>query len=203
MDDDGERSVTRWLTDLKAGDRGEASSRLWERYFERLARLAQVQLRSAVRGPADGEDVALSVFDSLFRGAAEGRYPGLDGRDGLWKLLTTIALRKASNQRRREGQLKRGGGRVVGGCDLDGAADGDPLAQVAGTDPTPELAAALVEEVRLRFNELPDESLRVVAMMRMEGHTNGEIAEALNCSPRSVDRKLDLIRKTWGQEEGQ
>ena len=202
MTTDGERSVTRWISDLKAGDRGEASRQLWERYFVRLARLAQSHLRSVGRGPADGEDVALSAFDSLFRGAAENRYPRLDDRDDLWKLLTTIALRKASNQRRHEGRLRRGGGRVVGGSDLAGDAGGDPLALIADSEPTPELAAALVEEVRQRFAELPDESLRVVALLRMDGYANEEIARALDCSPRSVDRKLELIRKTWRREAG-
>jgi hypothetical protein len=31
----------------------------------------------------------------------------------------------------------------------------------------------------------------------MEGFSNAEIAAALDCSPRSVERKLDVIRKIW------
>ncbi len=42
---DGANSVTHWVNDLKAGDRGEAARLLWQRYFERLARLAQARLR--------------------------------------------------------------------------------------------------------------------------------------------------------------
>ena len=76
---DGENSVTQWVSDLKAGDRGEAARLLWGRYFERLARLAQARLRAVARGPADGEDVALSVFDSFFQGIADGRFPRLVG----------------------------------------------------------------------------------------------------------------------------
>ena len=111
---DGENSVTQWVNDLKAGDRGEAARLLWQRYFERLARLAQGRLRTAGRGPADGEDVALSAFDSFFQGVAAGRFPDLGNRDDLWRLLVTITARKAHNQRRNEGRQKRGGGRVVG-----------------------------------------------------------------------------------------
>jgi DNA-directed RNA polymerase specialized sigma24 family protein len=205
MANDGENSVTRWVKDLKAGDRGEAARLLWQRYFERLARLAQARLRAVARGPADGEDIALSVFDSFFEGVAEGRYPRLADRDDLWRLLTTIALCKASNQRRREGQIKRGNGRVIGASDY-AARDftgQDPLAQVAGREPSPELAAALIDEIRQRFADLPDESLRVVALRRMEGHSNAEIAGELDCSLRSVERKLELIRRTWGPEAGQ
>jgi DNA-directed RNA polymerase specialized sigma24 family protein len=205
MATDRENSVTPWVNDLKAGDRGEAARLLWHRYFERLARLGRARLRAVARGPADGEDVALSVFDSFFQGVNDGRFPQLADRDDLWKVLTTIAARKASNRRRHEGQLKRGGGRVIGASDYAaGNPDGeDPLAQVVSTEPSPELAALLIDEIRQRFAELPDESLRVVALRRMEGYSNAEIAAALDCSLRSVERKLELIRWTWATGEGE
>ena len=62
---DSGKSVTQWVNDLKAGDRGEAARLLWQRYFERLARLAQGRLQRAARGPADGEDVALRTRNLL------------------------------------------------------------------------------------------------------------------------------------------
>ena len=101
--------------------------------------------------------------------------------------------------------MKRGGGRVIGASDYAAGDPGgeDPLAQVAGTEPSPELAAVLIDEIRKRFADLPDESLRVVALRRMEGHSNAEIAAELDCSLRSVERKLELIRRTWGPEAGQ
>ncbi len=191
-------SVTRWIGDLKLGDSGEAARLLWERYFEQLARLAQSWLQSSARGVADGEDVALSAFDSFCRGTAEGRFPQLANRDELWKLLFTITARKAANQRRRERQLKRGGGRLVAGADIGGeAADFDPLAQVADNDLGPEFTAAVADEIRKLFAELPEEALRVVALLRMEGYSNEEIASALDCGLRSVERKVQLIRAAW------
>ena len=199
---DGENSVTQWVSDLKAGDRGEAARLLWERYFERLARLAQARLRAGARGPADGEDVALSVFDSFFRGAAAGRFPELGNRDDLWRLLVTITARKAHNQRRDEGRQKRGGGRVVGEGALAGAdpVGDDFLAQVVGNEPTPEFAAMVADEYRRLFGSLADESLRVVALLKLEGHSNEEIAGSLDCGLRTVERKLDVIRKRWMAE---
>lgn len=59
---EGDGSVTRWIGDVKEGDR-DAMERLWSRYFERLAVLARKRL-SAGRHPAgaaDEEDVALSA----------------------------------------------------------------------------------------------------------------------------------------------
>jgi DNA-directed RNA polymerase specialized sigma24 family protein len=196
---DSEHSVTRWVSDLKAGDRSEAARLLWQRYFERLARLAQGRLQRAARGPADGEDVALSVFDSFFQGVAAGRFPDLGNRDDLWRLLVTITARKAHNQRRNEGRQKRGGGRLVGEGALAGA---DPMgedfmAQVVGDEPTPEFAAMMADEYRRLFGSLADESLRVVALLKLEGHSNEEIARTLDCGLRTVERKLEVIRKRW------
>ncbi len=33
--------------------------------------------------------------------------------------------------------------------------------------------------------------------MKQEGYSNHEIAEAFRCGERSVERKLNLIRKRW------
>ncbi len=52
---DSENSVTRWVNELKAGDRGEAARLLWQRYFERLARLAQARLRRSRGGRRMGK----------------------------------------------------------------------------------------------------------------------------------------------------
>jgi DNA-directed RNA polymerase specialized sigma24 family protein len=202
MTADGENSVTQWIGDLRTGNHEEASRLLWERYFTRLARLAQVRLRVSARGPADGEDVALSVFDSFFQGVAAGRFPDVGNRDDLWRLLVTITARKAHNQRRNEGRQKRGGGRVVGEGDWAGSdpAGDDFLARVVGNEPTPEFAAMVADEYRRLFGSLADESLRVVALLKLEGHSNEEIAKSLDCGLRTVERKLEVIRKRWMAE---
>ena len=89
-------SVTRFLGGLKAGE-PEATRKLWERYFAELVRLARARLRDAPRVVADEEDAALSAFDSLCRGAGQGRFPQLDDRSDLWKVLVTITARKAAD----------------------------------------------------------------------------------------------------------
>ena len=200
---DGGGSVTRWIDEIRAGDLDDASRGLWGRYFEQLARLARHRLRSARRGLADEEDVALSVLDSVFEGISAGVYPRLGDRDDLWRLLVTIAARKAANLLRREHQLKRGGGRVLGEAAFDGTTPDArrALAEVVGSEPTPEFAAMVAEECRIRLEGLKDDSLRQVAVMRMEGHANEEIAARLDISLRSVERKLEAIRKRWQPEE--
>lgn len=105
--------VSRWIHELTDGD-AEAAQRLWQHYCDRLIRLASRRLGNAHRAVADEEDVALSAFNSFLRGAAAGRFPRLEDRDDLWRLLVTITARKALAQRRRQRTKKRGAGRVRG-----------------------------------------------------------------------------------------
>jgi DNA-directed RNA polymerase specialized sigma24 family protein len=52
MDLPPDGSVTHWLGALKAGD-AAAAQHLWERYFDRLVRLARAKLRAMPRSAAD------------------------------------------------------------------------------------------------------------------------------------------------------
>jgi DNA-directed RNA polymerase specialized sigma24 family protein len=193
-------SISHWLGDLKAGDR-EAVQPLWERYYARLVGLARAKLRTGRRAAAaDEEDAALSAFNSFFDGVARGRFPQLADRDDLWRVLVVITARKAGAQLQREGRQKRGAGRVVGAADLPGEAE-DLFTQVVSAEPTPEFAAMAAEECRRLLSLLDDDELRKVALDRMEGYTNDEIADRLGCARRTVARRLDLIKRVW-EEEG-
>jgi DNA-directed RNA polymerase specialized sigma24 family protein len=190
-----EGSVTRWLRELKAGDPA-AAQRLWARYFADLVRLARARLRKAPRAAEDEEDVALSAFGASCTAAARGRYPRLDDRYDLWRVLVTVTERKASDLLRRQRRLKHGAGRVAPEADV-AAPEGDLLDYLAGTAPTPEFAALVAEEYRRRLAALPEEALRRVAELKLEGYSNEEIAGRIGLGLRSVVRKLDLIRRTW------
>ncbi len=191
-------SVTRWIGELKEGE-SNASQKLWERYFGRLIRLATKRLGSAPRRIADEEDVALSVFDNLCRGAAAGRFKQLQDRDDLWKLLTAIVGMKAVDQIRRQTAQKRGGTEVRGES-IFGAADTSQhggLNQMFQDEPTPEMLLAMEEQQREMIQILPDDSQRQVARLRFEGYSNEEISNQMGISLRTVERKLKVIRKIW------
>src|SRR5215469_18344099 len=142
MPPDDSGSVTQWLGALQGGDLGAAQP-LWERYFARLVRLAQARLRTRRRPGAaeDEEDAALSAFDSFCRAASQGRFPRLDDRDDLWRLLVALTERKIADQTRRARRQKRGGGRVRTGGDLAVTGSDDQPAElkaITGPEPTPE-----------------------------------------------------------------
>ena len=186
-----EGSVSRWLGPLQQGDPA-AVQQLWERYFLSLVKLARQRLRPTPTHGADAEDVALSAFDSFCRNAQGGRFPQLSDRHDLWRLLVVITARKAAHLARDQGRLKRGGG-LAPSEDVD-------LDQYLGREPTPELAAEVAEEYQRLLTNLGDADLAAVAGWKMEGYSNAEIAAKLDCAPRTVERKLQLIRGVWEQE---
>jgi hypothetical protein len=193
-------SVTHWLRQLQEGE-DEAAREIWQRYGARLIALARdtLRLRGAARRVADEEDVALSVFDSFCRGAEQGRFPDLSGRDNLWQLLVVLTARKALRQAQYERRARRGGGRVVAAVDLGAAGDEDGAVfdEIVGREPSPEFAVAVAEECRRLFDLLGDDELRSIARWKMEGHTNAEVAVRLGCLERTVERKLRVIRGLW------
>lgn len=187
------QSVTWWIGELGQGDEAAAQA-LWQRYFQRLAALARQRLGEGNRRVRDEEDVALSVFRSLCEGAGRGELSPGD-RDELWRLLATITVRKVASQLRAEGRQKRGGGEVRGESALEAAGPG--FDAFAGTEPTADFLHELADEHQRLLESLGDESLRRIAVFKLEGWTGSEIARELGITRRSVERKLERIRELW------
>jgi DNA-directed RNA polymerase specialized sigma24 family protein len=194
-------SVSVWVQQLQAGEHDLPAEKLWERYFGRLVGLARAKLGGSPRRVADEEDVALSAFDSFCQGAARGQFPQLSDRNNLWRLLVTITARKVYQLRLSAGRQKRGGNRILDEAALAGRPGDDSAAlgieQFIATEPTPEFAAQAAEEYRKLLASLPEESLREVVQWKMEGFTNEEIATKQGCAPRTIERRLNLIRSLW------
>lgn len=193
-------SVNRWLERLKGGD-NLAAERFWNSYFERLVYLAHGRLQSRLRKVIDAEDVALSAFHSFCRGVKQNRYPALCDQDGLWKLLVSITIHKILHVNRDQNRLKRGGGFV----ELEGFdSSSDSFAvinQVVSREPSPEFAAEVAEQFEKLMHALGDEELVRFATWKLEGYSNDEIATKVNRSTRTIERKLNLIRKIWIRRE--
>jgi RNA polymerase sigma factor (sigma-70 family) len=171
--------VTLWIRQLKEGQRA-AVGLLLQRYFGRLVQLARARLRARSGLADDDEDVALSAFKSLCLGAERGRFPQLDDRADLWRLLALLTVRKAIDLQRR--QHARG---------VDGEVD---VEQLLSREPPPELTAELAEEYQRLLDRLGDPQLQAIALWKVEGYANEEIAQKLDCGLRSVERKLHRIR---------
>jgi DNA-directed RNA polymerase specialized sigma24 family protein len=189
-------SVTEWIARLKAGDPA-AAARLWQRYFRRMTEAARERLRGAPPRGADEEDAALSAFDSFCRGAFRGRFPDVEDRHDLWALLATITARKAIDLYQHDRRVKRGGGAARGDAGPHGPAD---VESAEGREPPPDFAAQVKEEFRRRLDALGSAELEQIALWKLEGDGNEEIAARLGCALRTVERKLRRIRDLWAEE---
>ncbi len=179
-------SITCLLELLRERD-DSAALQLWERFVPRLLGLARRVLASHPRLNGYEQDVVQSVFASFFQRLHRGQFY-FGERDDVWNLLAVMTVRKARMAIRRENAEKRGGGQIVN----EAGPSTSPLEAVA--------AAQLGPEFDLHAEELlaglPEE-LRTVAVLRLMGHTNPEIAQQLDWTVRKVERKLQLIRLTW------
>src|SRR6187399_2610733 len=99
-------SVSNWIAALKDGD-SAAAQPLWERYYRQLVALARKKLKAGTRQAADEEDVVQNAFHSFFRALGQGRFPQLDDRDSLWRLLVVITANKALKQLAYDHRKKR------------------------------------------------------------------------------------------------
>jgi DNA-directed RNA polymerase specialized sigma24 family protein len=196
-----DQSVTTWLGQLRQGDQ-DAARKLWERYLDRLAGLAHARLQAMPYTPIDGEDVALSALRCLFLGVGQGRFADLADRIELWRVLATITARKARQALRDEQRRKRGGGLVVSETALGTSPDESSagLAKNAARDLPPDLTAEMADECRRLLELLGDDELRTIAVWKMEGLTSEEIAGRLGKALSTVERRLRLIRDTWGAD---
>jgi DNA-directed RNA polymerase specialized sigma24 family protein len=191
-------SVSAWIGRVKTGDRA-AAQKLWERYFERLVRLARARLPRGRRRRGDLEaDVAVNAMDSFLRAAEQGRFPDLHHRDNLWALLATITIRKAWKAARREGHNLEVGESALG-ASRDDSQGRNAWERVLGREPDPKFAAEMADRCRYLLNQLSPE-LQSVALWKMEGFTNAQIAGRMGCVVGTVERKLRVIRTVWENE---
>jgi DNA-directed RNA polymerase specialized sigma24 family protein len=156
-----------------------------------------MELRGAKREMSDEEDVAISVFDSFCRAAENGRFPDLADRDSLWRLLVRMTARKAIDLRRHETRLRRGG--PTSAKLHDEPTGDDALALVIGDTPSPEFSVMMAEEFQNLLSVIDDVELRTIALGKMEGYTNEELADRSDCSIRTIERRLYLIREKLKQ----
>jgi RNA polymerase sigma factor (sigma-70 family) len=193
-------SVTRLIQLLCSADAVErdlAARLIWRRYFRDLLELARNNLNRRIRRREDEEDVLQSMYKSFCLRQQRGEFD-LAGRDALWKLLVTITLRKARNAAKKQMRDKRDVAREQTIADRDESESAHwALEQMDAAGPSPAEAALLNEALERRLEALADPELRQIALWRLEGYTNREIADRLQCTERSIERRLERIRSKW------
>jgi RNA polymerase sigma factor (sigma-70 family) len=190
-------SVTRSIQQLKAGEL-DAFQKIWEHYFEELLEVARGVMRQRKHWSViDEDDIVQNA-----RGFPKNKsYEGVNSRESLWPILVAITKFKVADNFRRENAAKRGAGRVVSEAALDRDNNDSGhlgLAQlVADGSPTPHDIVEMSEQLSVLLDLLPRDDLKQIARLHLEGWKNHEIAEEMELSTRSIERKLALVREAW------
>lgn len=190
------RPFALWMQALGKSE-ADAQTRVWNRHAAWVRALARNRLKSVRCREFDEEDIVSTTFAEFFQAFARFRYP-LQSEQELRTMLKTFAVRRISAEFKRINAERRGPGQVRGESLFhrnDHQANAS-LQQLQGNTATPEQYASWTEHVQKLLNQL-DKSLRTIASLRLLGYTVAEIAGQLQCAPRTVERKLALIRSQW------
>jgi DNA-directed RNA polymerase specialized sigma24 family protein len=194
LESSSDDSVSEWIEDLKDG-KERAAAKLWNRFFRQIRSLARSKLGAVPGAARDEEDVALSTLQDVFSGAQEGRFERLENRNDFWQLVTVILSRKALNVRR--ALLARRETSVSDLTNLENEEEPLMILEKAAQDRPYEYD---LDSLGIECEELLgmlDERLQRIALLKLAGLTNEEIAASLSRHVTSIERALQTIRGTW------
>ncbi len=178
--------------------KSESVEVLWKTYFARIKSLISRRIGTSTRLVGHEEDIALSAFGSFVRRAAEGQFSDLKDNDELWKLLKTFAIRKTNDHFKYHMAEKRGG-KVWTTQQSSHDNETDNVERFQPIDPNndPESMVDITDLFNHVLSVLPDEPSRDIVLLKLQGASVVAIAEMLNCSTRTVQRKLNHIESIW------
>jgi RNA polymerase sigma-70 factor (ECF subfamily) len=174
------------IKQFRAGSES-AAGELFDRYCEKLMRLAQRRIGQRMSSRVDPEDVIQSAFRTFFVRVRNDEFT-FDGENDLFKLLVRLTVNKALRQIAHHRAAKRDPHREAG----QGADDADILAGVMAHEPSPDVEVAVLDEFERFLSKLP-EFERKVLELKLQGNTTTEIAEALGSYDRKIRRVLERI----------
>ncbi len=180
--EDDQGSVTSFFQQVRKGDE-KAVVALWDRLFPKLHEIARKRAAGMAATPeqVDAEQVALNAFHSMVQAVHAGQWQGVSGRRELWAMLRTLVLRKTIREIETNRRFLR---------------------------QSPELDEETTawhweknfrEEVEDLLSRFQSPISRQVLICQLQGLTQEEIAETLGVSPRTIRRKLALIRSALKQ----
>ena len=174
-------SLTVWLDRLQEGD-NEAIEEIYNRYSKKMAECAAKRIRGETSLHVDQDDIVNSVFRMIVRKSKEGRFPRLNHSTDLLPFLLSVVAHKTIDYIRKEK-------RKFLGLSFSEVLERDSL--------DPHLSAASTEFIQKLFDSLKKERLQEIVKLKVDGMLNKDIATKLGISPKTVTRKLSVIKRIW------
>jgi RNA polymerase sigma-70 factor (ECF subfamily) len=190
---DSDREGEDYIKSCRVGDE-EFARKLFNEHVDLLLDLARHRISQRLASRVDAEDVVQSVFRTFFKRARAGEFVLHDEED-LCKLLVRITVYKTLRQVAFHQQAKRDARQESG----TGEVSHEQLLGVMARGPTPEEAVIFLDELEFFLGQMSEED-RKICQMRLEGHTNTEIAASLGISERRIRRLLERLRSQAQRE---
>jgi len=187
-------------------ERINAEEGLWEQFVPNIRQLARKRMPVGGLPIADDEDVAISVFRVFFDGIKNGRFAATQSKGQAQALLNRLTVDKTIDLIRFH-QAKRRCPRMSRPLEIEENGNRrETLAYVQSipddiADSRQRTASNEIEwreEANRMINALSESTLKTIVVMRFLGYSNDEIASKLGCVTRTVERKLNVIRRIWG-----
>ena len=196
-------SVTMCIQNLHSPDsreRDRAAQVIWERFSPRLQGLVRRHLDNRIRRREDEQDVLQSVYASFCLGQFEGQATPAS-REELWKLLVRITMCKVVNTAHRHLAARRDVRRErTEPRHSDQSGSQFPrwmLEHVDRSRPSQEEKVIILDEIERLLASLSP-NLRTIVLWKLDGFTSAEIAAKIGRTVRSVELKMQIIRKLIG-----
>ena len=185
-------SITQWLQRLHSGE-ADAAKEIWNRYYPRVVRLAALQLIKSDDRSIDEEDVAQSTFRTVYLAVMNGKYPDIEDRRDLWRLLLVSTLNRVRRHHRDSHTLKRSVNELV----TQDQSRRRLIMEISGPEAQAEMADLIETLFRRLDQEDPTGELRQIALLKLEEHSASAIARRLKRRKNHVLQRIRLIRILW------
>jgi hypothetical protein len=185
-------SITQWLQQLRSGE-SDAAREIWNRFYPRIVRFAELNLQNNADHAVDGEDVAQSAFRTVYLAVMDGKYPDIDDRRHLWRLLIVSTLNRVRRHYRDIHAQKRSidklASKPVSGRTM--------LMELSGPVAEAEMADLVETLFRHLDQEDPSGELRQIAMLQLEQHSATAIAQKMQKRKTYVLQRIRWVRILW------
>jgi RNA polymerase sigma factor (sigma-70 family) len=184
------------LAGLRKGD-AQSARKFWEKCGPVLQRLAHRHLPAGMRTRVDPEDVVQSACRTFLRHLQSGSYQATESHNFL-SLLCAITLNKVLLKTRFHLAGRRDVRREVS-APADAPEESGLAYLAVDSELTPAEAAEFTDELEHLFESLDEEERRIVDL-KLQGHSNPEIAAALHRTDRWVRKVFERLRVRLGRK---
>jgi RNA polymerase sigma-70 factor (ECF subfamily) len=177
----------------RQGDQ-DAARQIVDRYLDRLLTLARRRISQRLSSRVDPEDIVQSVFRTFFVRLKDGQF-SFDDQDDLCKLLMRITLHKTLRQVAFHKAAKRDPNLET----PQGEHHHEQLMALFDQEPTQEATVAFLDQLEHFLSQLRPQE-REILEMRLQGHSNEEIAGKLGIYDRKIRRVIEHVRDIAAKE---